>query len=111
MLSIGQTIYYSERGKICEKTISRVGKKYFYVDGFRNQFYIDNLREKTKFGCGSRVYLSAQEIIDEKESEVLHRKIMVYFQGFGRSKFTLDQLRAIDKIIREKDCNINESKN
>jgi len=102
MLAVGQVVYYSERGQIYEGVITKVGKKYFYVEGFRNPILIDTMREKSQYSGSSRVYFSAQEILDEKEMEDLYRKIAGIFRGWSNN-FTLEQLRDIDKIIEKKE--------
>lgn len=47
------------------------------------------------------LYFSEQEIIDEEEAKKLQGLLRLNFGSYGKTRFTLDQLRRITKIINE----------
>lgn len=88
--------------------VTKVGRKYITVK-FNNwqeyQFDIEfDYRNKyTAGGADYQLYLSKQEVVNEKESNNLYKYIQTEFNGYSgnKGKFTLDQLRRIMDIINE----------
>lgn len=84
-----------------------IGRKYISVKfetGKEEKFKIDSdYRNKYTYGgFDYKLYVSRQEILDEKESERLYGDIKRDFSDWNNNnKFTLDQLRRISKIINE----------
>jgi hypothetical protein len=111
-LTVGQTVYLNPFGhggrhghggrQVQKGTISKIGKKYFEIEGFyRDRFFIDTMRhdgEKTGYGCSWKVHISKQEILDEAEEGQLREELRKAFAWDGK-KFTLEQLRKIKAII------------
>ena len=105
-LIVGQTVYLNPYGRgnreVQEGIISKIGKKYFEIEGFhRDRFFIDTMRHdggKTGYGCSWTVHLSKQEILDEAEQNQLREELRKAFAWDGK-KFTLEQLRKIKAII------------
>lgn len=88
--------------------VIKIGRKYVTVK-FNNwqeyQFEIEgDYRNKyTAGGADYQLYLSKEEIIEEKESDDLYRDMQTRFSSYGgnNGKFTLDQLKRIMSIINE----------
>jgi hypothetical protein len=112
-LEVGQQVFLkavgnNARGRkevfIREETISKVGRKYFEVgNGYRPlKFHIEDLsQEMGGYIADWTLYLSKQDILDEDESNDLHSDIRTAFSGYGKSKYTLEQLRKIKAIVDE----------
>lgn len=104
-LQIGQDIYLKPTGnaargskEIREGKITKIGNKYFETDAYHGRFFIETLyHDAGQYTSNYKGYLSKQEILDEYESNRLFSKISEHFRY--RNPFTLDQLKAIDKII------------
>lgn len=104
-LQIGQDIYLKPIGNAARRTseikegkITKIGKKYFEVDAYSGRFFIDDLyHDAGEYTSNYRAYFTKQEILDEMEAEKLFAKISTHFRY--RNPFTIDQLKAIDKII------------
>lgn len=101
-MQVGQKVWvYSgmyRKSTITETVVTKVGKKYFEVDKFRNRYYIETLIEDAgQYTATSRVYLSLQDYEDEKELNYLADK----FRGFQFRTLSLEQLRQINKIIQD----------
>ena len=84
---------------IKESTISKIGRKYFYIEGREEKFDIINLNHKSAHYYDLQGYLNKQDIYDDIEVRNLETKIKAKFNAFGGSTLSLEQLRAIDKII------------
>lgn len=89
-----------------EYEIMKIGRKYFEVSNDSRykslKFNLeDNRQENRGYIADWDLYFSRQEILDEEEIEKLHWDIKTAFNGYGKSKFTLDQLRRINAIVDE----------
>lgn len=84
---------------IKESTISKIGKKYFYLEGRKEKFDIVNLNYRSSYYCDLQGYLNKQDIYDFVEKGDLEKKIKAKFNAFGEVGLSLEQLRAIDKIV------------
>jgi len=105
ILSVGRKIWLIPRSygrnreeAPIEVTITKVGRKFFKVDGYyeRFRFDIETLREVDGSGM---CYLELQHILDNREKGRLLNKLRSVFSSFGKSDLTLDQLRAIDNVL------------
>lgn len=97
-----QVAYRNEKPtiKVCE--ITKIGLKYLYVDN-DNRYPIekDTLIHRSKMYSQNnfQMYLTEQEILDKWETNTLISECKKHFGNYGNLKFTLEQLRAINKII------------
>ncbi len=108
-LEVGQTVYVQPIGNkrrytsdIAEAKVSKIGKKYFELEGYyRERFYLDSgLNDGRGYISDYHVRLSLQEIEDEKEITELSHFIGDRFQyGQNRDQLSLEQLRKIKAII------------
>lgn len=107
----GQTLWVKTIGNLARGGTSRhfsvivtsVGKKYFTLDKcIRCKFEIASLQEATEYSSNFKVYFSEQEILDEKEAEILAEKIRNIIGAYGKSTLSIAQLRAIYKIAENK---------
>ena len=111
--TVGQTLYRllmnnrARRGIKPELTpvlVTSVGRKYFTAkskDGyqFETKFHLSNGFEASDYSPGYRVYESEQEYLDDVELERLANNLREAFSGYGKTKFTLEQLRAVAAIL------------
>lgn len=106
MIEVGTKLYEFWNKGVHERIVSRVGRKYFYIEGDGREQGYD--KETLKFShkdysqCDVQLYRTKQEILDSRELSQLNDKIRGYFSGYGRINLTLQQLREIDKIINPK---------
>lgn len=89
--------------EIKEVTISKIGKKYFYLeDDYRQKGvniqtlkYDDPVYTQSSF----QLYRTREEIEERHERDQLYRKVQKHFSHFSNTKLSLEQLKAIDNII------------
>ena len=106
-LCVGQTIwivpshyYRSDNKEPKEVVISKVGRKYFELDGYpRSKFNIETLKEENETNYKSQCYITLQEILDEREAERLTNQLKNIFGTYGRVNLTLEQLRKISDVV------------
>jgi len=106
-LCVGQTIwivpshyYRSDNKEPKEVVISKVGRKYFELEGYnRSKFNIETLQEENETNYKSQCYLTLQEILDEREIEKLTSQLKNIFGTYGKLDLTLEQLRKITDIV------------
>jgi len=110
LLEIGQKVFVKrldprygrdEKTTITEAIIEKIGKKYFYLKEYWNtKFSITEMRDISNYTSVYAVYLSEQEIKDEKE---YFEKMKFLRDTFdyrrGKKDFTLNQLKKICDII------------
>lgn len=58
-------------------------------------------RKYTSGGADYKLYLSREEVIEEKEANEIYRQIKHEFDGYKNDKYTLDQLKRIKSIVEE----------
>lgn len=90
--------------ELCEVEISKIGTKYFFLTEERyGRFFIDTLNQDNgEYNSRYRIYLSKEKHDNEVESTDLIFKLHDFFyreRGLGKSKFPLEKLREIHKII------------
>lgn len=105
-IEVGQTVWVvkkSYNGKPNEPTeakVSKVGRKYFELEGvIRSKFDINTMVEANEFNYKSHCYLTLQEILDEREFNVLTQKMRSFFTGYGKINISLETLRKIDELL------------
>ena len=111
-LQVGQTVYvksltlYSNKGKQDIETgvVSKIGNKFFELEGprwFRKRFVLSTmLNDGRGYTSSLKVYLSMQEIEDEKEASHLAQELRQYFEYVNN--LTLDQARRVKAIVDER---------
>lgn len=88
--------------KILEVEVTKVGRKYFYVEPLtENKFSLDTLEEVSDYAEDYKVYFTEQEILDGRERDKLYSEIGMKFGTFSNKDLTITQLRRIKEIIRE----------
>ena len=111
-LKVGQKVYLKpvnnaarHSNEIVEAEIIKVGRKYFEVDKgyhYSRKYHISDLKQATDMVADYEVYMSKQEILDEREINSLYFEIGKKFRGVGTTlDLTLSQLRRIKEIISE----------
>ena len=109
---VGETLFavwiggrkLNEKNK--EVTVTKVGKKYFYVSDliWGPRFYIETWREDSNTGIENwRLYETKQVYLDEVEANGIYQTIKsnCFDSWNNKTKLSLDQLRRIQKIINE----------
>ena len=110
-LKLGMTIYYIPEGAnntrriknsivdhIKESTISKIGRKYFYLEGVEHKFDIDTLHHSCQYHYDLQAYTDKQDIFNQLKAKELEAKISRKFDTRDIN-LTLEQLIAIDRII------------
>lgn len=90
-----------------EVEVTKVGTKWITVNlgyGREIRFESDTLMQEIGYGARGMMYLSLQDIEDEKEFTKLSTRTQQQFGSYStshRKKLTLDQMRRIVSIIDE----------
>lgn len=85
-----------------EVTVTKVGRKYFYVDDDNTQFDLEDWKSTWEFGGSDwECYESKQAYDDHAELVKLNDKFRDRFSRYGKPNITLDQARRIMEIINE----------
>ena len=109
-LEVGQKVFIKPMGnaaryskEIKEGVVTKVARKYFWLDGFyKERFFIDSMvNDGHGYSSDYAVYLSAQEIEDEREAESLRKEIVKLFEWSSSARLTIDQMRRIIAITKE----------
>lgn len=109
----GQTVYLKPCGNNArygrlepkQYIVKTVGRKYLTVWDGNNEYanvkfnLTDDLRQATEYCADWELYLSLQEIEDEREHNDLTGKIRLIFSNYGKVNLTLEQLRLINDIV------------
>ena len=102
---IGQTVYIKpsefERSKgVVDTKISKVGRKYIYVERHNRKFEVDTLDEVVISGVGGKLYTNTDTIKEEERIRTLYHEIKNKFQySSNPNKITPEQVEAIAKIL------------
>lgn len=105
MVTVGQKVWvesysYWRKREYKEAVVSKVGRKYFYLEGREREKYdLTTLRDVSDQGYSSIVHLSLQDISDKEEHAALLECIKNEFHRHSSRRYTLDQLRKIAEII------------
>jgi len=110
-MEVGQKVYlkptiYNRGIRQQEYEIKSIGRKYIHVWQNKREYSVIKFDKVTLKQQGNssfdwELYLSLQDIEDDKELNSLHLAIENTFRYGSRDKFTLDQLRHIKRIIDE----------
>lgn len=108
-MEIGQQVYVKPIGnrgryssKVTTSTVNKIGKKYFYLDGYRRvKFSLDTMTEVSDYTPNYKVYESLETIEGEIEYVQKLSSIKQYFSVYGSTNLTIDQIRLIYNIINE----------
>lgn len=88
-----------------EVEVMTVSKQYITVDfrGTKEKFQIDfDYQQKVnRGGSDYKLYVTREEVLDRIKVNKLHDKIKSKFDGYGNTKYTLEQLERIMSIINE----------
>lgn len=117
--SVGQTAYMlaaNRQGKYMDESIEcsviGVGHKYVSVDygawgiQFMVPVYTDSapyLEEKIEIGHPRRLFLSKEAITEYQELQNLRRQVQEATEYTSLKTYSLDQLRAVDRILNNPD--------
>lgn len=110
-MQVGDKVWYTEPRKsetIYEGVVTKIGRKYFYVSRWENdrdpyKVNLDTMRDHYNYGYGYRcqVYLTKQEILDEREFTSLWENTQVFFSKWAnKSKVSLEVLREVAKLLK-----------
>ena len=102
-VTVGRKVYLFDT---TELTVSKVGKKYFYTVNCyghgEQKFDIEELCEVKDTGGFERVFLSKEDLDNEKLRISLSNTLRNQFGTFGQNrKLNLDQLQRIVNILNE----------
>ena len=93
------TELYDYSGK--KYVVSKVGKKYFEVEGLRNNFVIETLRENSISGS-AKTLADKKTVFEKLERNEIEKMISIKMSSYKDSSLSLQQLRLIRNIIEEK---------
>jgi hypothetical protein len=96
-------LYTALDKNLLEKTIRKVGKKYFYLEGdFRKVPYsLKTLRAVDSYVNKNKVYLTKEEYYEEKEKKSLFFKLENIFSSFSNCEnYSLEQLKQVYEIVK-----------
>lgn len=108
---VGDTVHVVECGNLTrrhetarhyDKTITKVGRKYFYLDvgyGGNTAFHIDDGWQKSNYSSNYFVCESEQAYLDSLEANKINAIIRDNFSHYGRCKYSLAQLQAVAEIL------------
>lgn len=102
-VKVGDALYrIGWKDTIMPVKVVKVGSKYFYLEHIRARYDIDTLfhRDENYSQNNEQLYRSEQEILDLREMADLYKKIKEVFNHYSRPTLSLEQLRAIDAIIK-----------
>lgn len=109
-IKIGTILYseYTKRDKtkeISKHTVTKIGKKYFYIDDEHSprhcNYSIENLKYKSKHSSqyNNQLYFNEQEILDKNEKSEIISFLRNFFSYNYNVKLSLESLCKIKQII------------
>ena len=111
-ITVGRVLYSLNVGNAARNreqeltpvTVTKIGRKYFTAKregfSFETQYHLDDWREKSEYLENSRLYASAQEWEDEKESKEICQRLGKLFQYGGNQELcSLEDLRKVAKLL------------
>lgn len=110
-LKVGQTVWLVKKNQPnippLEKTVRKVGRKYFELSGeIGTRYVVETLELDSGYSGGyATVYRSLQDIEDEREYLAITRRLsgMFNYMTWRHGRLTLAQLRQIEAIIDPSD--------
>jgi hypothetical protein len=102
-VKVGDTLYrINKSGKIESVLVEKVGRKHFLIADCTYKFDIDSLKyvDKLFSSYDVQLYRSKQPILDNAERHKLIMKMRTTFDREAKITLSLEQLRAIDAIIK-----------
>lgn len=95
---VGQSVYLFDGEEL---VVTKVGRRYFYVNDTR-KFDLEDLCEVKDYGFCERVFLSKEDFNNQKFRTLLSNTLYKQFGTHGYSKnLTLEQLKRIVNILNE----------
>ena len=94
--------YYRPNDKRAVRSdiVSKVGKKYFALkDRPYDKFSLETLEQVTNYNYKDQVYLSHQDILDEREYIRLQQAIKEFLSKNIKELIALDQLQEVALIL------------
>ena len=102
VVECGNQVRRGEKPDHYDATITRVGRKYFYIGakyGVDTAFKIDCGRQKTEYCENFRIVESEKIYLEETEVKKINEIIRNNFSHYGRCKYSLAQLKAVAEIL------------
>lgn len=94
-LKVGQEVYLSASyGRNGVKTIEKIGRKYFYLKGRNQKFYLDTLEEADYIGRPDTVYLTKKDYDNRQK----HAELSLFLNRYRFEKLSLEDLIKIAEI-------------
>jgi hypothetical protein len=107
-LVVGQTVFllhgYSKKDDIKEIKISKIGRKYFYLekDNYNIPYDLETLEDTHETNYKNKIYLKVVDYIREMEEYTLRSNIYrLVTNNYKFEKLSFSQLKKIDNIIKE----------
>jgi hypothetical protein len=106
-LKVGDTVFWVKKWNKKETgfaTVTRIGRKYFYLDVFRARFYKETMLEDAgDYTPLIKIYKTQQEYLDEFQRTNLIHEFDDYFSLYhSRSRqLSLEQLKQIKQLISQ----------
>lgn len=101
-ITAGQTIwYYHVRSNkiLIETVVTKVGNKYFEIDGISYKFSVDNLRQQSEYTANIEIVLNKEEFDTQIKTEYLLTKLRKEIVPYGKSNIPLDKLIKMVEIL------------
>lgn len=98
----GNALRYQEKGDLdyYEATVEKIGNKYITVNG--TQYSIGTGYEKSDYSPNGQLFESVEVLLQVKEKESIISELRsIFSSNYSRDfeKYTLEQLREVDKIL------------
>lgn len=101
-IKVGDILYEELKHEIKSRIVTKIGKKYFYIDNDRHGFSLNDLKyeDNMYIQFNRSLYRSEQEIKDRNRIADLLWKLRLFFSDRTLNKnVTLQQLESITKIL------------
>lgn len=107
-LVVGQKVWVMPskytRGERTQKeaTVSKIGRKYFELEGFiMRKYRISDGVEENNTNYKGKVYTNLQQILDEKEHAKISSELRKIFLGYGKLPYDLAILKKIRDLLQD----------
>jgi len=105
-MKVGTKVYLEPIGNqlsfgkdIKESVVTKVGRKYFEIQGNYNKFSLEKMTDVTIYCPNYKIYLSRNEIEEIHEKEKYGNEFRKFFYENISKKLSLIQMKAIQNII------------